>query len=237
MKILYPDKLISVSANEANANYPVTNLTDGHLKTLWKATSRDAILTISAGPYASGLALFNTNATSAQVVVEAIGGEAQEDDTYDLTTSEEGCFDAYYNSRGVTHEIVITLSSLAGTTLEAGQLAVGTVETFIDPEYGLQEGMVDNSIVKKLLSGGFYTKKRNVARQFSGRITEDRDTDFYTFMRDFAKVQRTDPFACRLSTNITAWDWVVFVRLDGMPKGAHPYYEHSTIDINLLEAL
>ena len=45
MKVIYPDNIASISADEEDANYPVSNLQNNHPKKVWKGTSRDAVIT------------------------------------------------------------------------------------------------------------------------------------------------------------------------------------------------
>ena len=68
-------------------------------------------------------------------------------------------------------------------------------------------------------------------------MTLDRDTDFYVFMLDISKALGSNPFAIRVSTNKTNWEWVVYVRFDGLPGGNHGYPKDSEVAFNLLEVL
>ena len=235
MRIIYPDKITVLVADEENANYPATNLEDGHTKKLWKATSRDAIVTLTVAAGASAVAVFNTNATSVKVATTDTSADTTV--TYDLTTSNERSFWAEYSSTVVEHTVVLTFEAAVGDIVEAGVISAGTSNLFVDPEYGIQEGLNDYSIIKKLKNGAFYAKDMDVARTFSGRLTPKRDSDFYTFMLDIAQALGPGSFACRLSTNITDWEWVVYVRFDGPPKGSHEYLDYSVINFGMIEAI
>ena len=258
MRIIYPDQIITLTADEENASYPATNLENEHPKKVWKATSRDAIITVTVGAGSNAIAVFATNALSIGVSV-AEGENSIEWDTgiewdtdiewfensgagveytlYDLTTSNEGALWANYTERNVIHTITLTLTAAIGATLEAGVVTAGESHLFVDPEYGIQEGLNDYSIVKKLSNGAFYVKAMDVARTFAGQLTVERDSDFYAFMLDIARDISTHPFACRVSTNLTNWEWVVYVRFDSKPGGTHAYPVHSEIQFSLLEVL
>jgi len=58
MYIVYPNKITSVSADEENANYPVTNLETDYIKEVWKATSKDAELTLNVSGNSNTAILF-----------------------------------------------------------------------------------------------------------------------------------------------------------------------------------
>ena len=235
MRIMYPDKITVLAADEENTHYPATNLQDGHTNNLWKATSKDAVVTLTVSAGASAVAVFNTNATSVKVATTNTSNDTTV--TYDLTTSNEKNFWAEYSSTIIEHTVVLTFTAAAGEIVEAGVISAGTSILFADPKYGIREGLIGYSIIKKLKNGAFYLKDTNVVRTFSGRLTLDRDTDFYTFMLDTAKALGSNSFACRTSTTVTDWEWVVYVRFNGMPKGSHIYPDDSMIDFSLIESL
>ena len=235
MRIMYPDQITVLAADEENTHYPATNLQDGHTKKLWKATSKDAVVTLTVSAGASAVAVFNTNAISVKVATTNTSADTIV--TYDLTTSNEKNFWAEYSSTIIEHTVVLTFTAATGDIVEAGVISAGTSILFADPKHGIREGLIDYSIIKKLKNGAFYLKDTNVVRTFSGRLTLDRDTDFYVFMLDTAKALGSNSFACRVSTNVTDWEWVVYVRFDGMPKGPHSYPDDSMIDFNLIESL
>lgn len=73
MKIIYPDNITSVTADSADANYPVANLENNIVKKIWKAASgvstTNVTLSVSRG---NACALFNTNATSITVTIAEV---------------------------------------------------------------------------------------------------------------------------------------------------------------------
>ena len=175
MRIMYPDKITVLAADEENTHYPATNLQDGHANNLWKATSKDAVVTLTVSAGASAVAVFNTNATSVKVATTDTSADTTV--TYDLTTSNEKSFWAEYSATIIEHTVVLTFEAAVGDIVEAGVISAGTSILFADPKYGIREGLVDYSIIKKLKNGAFYLKDTNVARTFSGRVTVDRGDD------------------------------------------------------------
>ena len=65
MKIIYPANYISaITADEANSEYPVTNLQDEHPNKVWKATSKDARVSLTLLANCEAVAVFASNATT-----------------------------------------------------------------------------------------------------------------------------------------------------------------------------
>lgn len=255
MKCIYPDRITAISADEEDASYPVSNLQDEHPKKVWKGTSRDAVITAVASA-GGALALIATNATSVSLAISsgqtinwASGVTWQSDVSWDSSGDDDvsevallpgdssGCAWFDFAARTSSFSVTLTLTAQAGEIIQAGVLRIGTCNSFDDPAYGLKEGLQDYSIVKELNNGATYIRKRDVVRTFQGRITEDRDTDFYTFLLDVAKKVGPTPLAWRLVHNITDSEWIVFARFRVMPIGSHDRPLHSRINFDLLEVL
>ncbi len=257
MKCIYPDNISAISADEEGAGYPVTNLQDNHPKKVWKGTSRDAIVTaiVSGG---GALAIIATNATSITIAISSgqtwvldtgwaldtgwvldTTGSSDTTETSLLPGDISGClWSDFAAARTSSFTATITLTAAAGEIIQAGVIKCGTLRTFVDPRYGIQEGLRDYSIVKELNNGATYTRKRDVVRDFNFSIIEDRDTDFYIFMITVAKALGPVPIAWRICTvTVTDSEWIVFCRFDQMPRGSHDFKSHSQIDISLLEVL
>ncbi len=255
MKVIYPDNTLTITADEENGNYPIENVQDDYIKKVWKATSNDAVIDITASS-GSALALFGSNATS--VIVKARdgaegvqwgGGVTWDSPSWvaEVLTSQTIVFDTLPTDQSAlwcdltnypsNFTVEITLSSVAGSTLEVGVIRIGTVRDFRDAAYGIEEGLVDYSIRKELNSGAWYYRKRDIVRTFSLSLLEDRASDFYTFMHNVALVRGQQPLAWRLSENVTDWQWIVYATFDGLPSGTHLYPNHSVINIQLEEVV
>lgn len=265
MKLMYPYTYAdSIVASSENGNFPVSALEDDYVGNLWKATDTTAVLTVQCAAGANCVALFNTNATS--ITVEVSGWEAidwEKDPTraidwdidatraiswnalsdgiqtelYDISASDIGNLWAEYSITGnLACTMTITLSG--SENIYAGVLRLGVAREFRDPAPGIGEGLRDYSIRKELNSGGFYTRKRPSAREFSFQVVEDRDTDFYRFLYDYARVIGPTPIPWRIMhQGSSEWEWVLFASFDRLPRGRHDYPKDSVIDVDLIESI
>ena len=260
MKIIYDstNKISALSADSEDGSYPVENLEDEHPKKLWKAASgvTRATLTLTMLPNASGVALFNTNATSVTVTVSTglpiswggstvWGGDTVwagvdlSTDLFDLSPSNVGSMWAEYTEKTGPHVIQITLEG--DSTLQAGILRAGTDYEFNDPMLGIFETLRDFSIVMELNNGATYIRKRDIVRQFNFRVPILRQqasaNDFYTFLLDI--IQQRGPLALpwRISSNSDDTEWIVYARPAVMPGGDHSSKEYTFVDVTLLEVL
>lgn len=250
MKVIYPEKISSVAADEENANYPDDNVLDNHPKKVWKATSKDAQMKLTCTGGTSAVAVFNTNADTVTITVK---NEAESEtlvaaQAYDLKGTDtylEFIQDGGEHWTQIWHDytyqpdpvvVIIDFEAAVGAIAEAGVIRCGIAMTFQDPKAGLQEGLKDYSIIKKLNNGAIYTRKRDVVRTFSGIITLERDRDFYFFLRDTIQQVGPEPLAWRILALVNH-DWPVFARADKMPSGAHSRPAHSDIKFSLLEEI
>ncbi len=255
MKLIYPDSVSSITASAEDANYPAANLMDDHPKKVWKGTTNSATLTVNVGG-AGALAIIATNAIEVTLSITppesaqwdtdiewdtGIEWKAYTGITFTETKYLSGTIRGaawFEMSRTDSFSAEIVLTAAAGQVIQAGVVTAGVLREFRDPARGIKEGLRDYSIVKELNNGAFYTRKRDVVRTFGFSITEDRDTDFYVFMRDIARELGPDPAAWRILTNnVTGWEWIVFGRFDGLPQGAHSLPSYSQIDAKIVEVL
>ena len=263
-KVLYPNNYMnSVEADEEDGSYPIENVEDDNTQKIWKATSNDAVVKAMVTAGATAVVVFNTNATSIGVVTrQSLGLDWQAaseldwqsadaswgidwveqtaiTETYDISASDIGQLWADFTTYAESFVVELTFTAAAGTTIQAGVIQCGIPKVYNDPQYVIPEGFKDYSIVKELNSGGFYVRKRSVARKLSFRLLEDRDVDFYEFMYQVVQVVGPGPLAWRIvhDTN-TDWEWIIFALFDGeLPQGSHDYPKHSYIDVNLIEAI
>lgn len=265
MKIIYPDNITSVSADEENANFPVENVQTDYIKEVWKATSKDAQLTLNLSS-GKGAALFGCNAATAVVTLiialgaiwgpEAFGHIGAEwgapgdghigalwnpeisiTTKYDFSKSGLGALWIDYDEIPFPHGILITLIMAPGGIIEVGVAKAGNVKLFQDPLMGIEEGLHDYSIKRELSNGAWYIKKRDIVRTFSFELIEDCDSAFYTFMHEIFLLRGSSPLAWRLSTYLTDFQWIVYARAEDMPKGGHDYPDYSVITISLIEVV
>jgi len=254
MKIIYPDNTVTITATEENSNFPIANVQDDHPKKVWKATSNDAIVTLTASS-GSVVAIYGTNATSATIksrsgaVGVAWSGPSWDSPSWvteSLTTETvtlaalatgQTAIWAEFTDPGTSFGLEMTLASAAGTTLQVGVIRCGTLRDFRDAAYGIQEGLEDFSIRKELNNGAQYYRKRDIIRTFDLELVEDRASDFYTFMHNVALLRGGAPLAWRLSERVTDWQWIVYAAFADMPFGTHRHPSHTIISIKLKEVI
>jgi hypothetical protein len=266
LKLIYPDNISSITADAENASYPAANLLDDHPKKVFKGKTKRAVITavVTGG---GALAIIATNAVSIRLVLSTgqtiewdytyyhplssdgvrwDPGEVSWDTSGDTTTTERikltGDIDGvawfdFEEERTSNYTATITLVAEAGQIIQAGVIKSGTLRTFVDPAYGIQEGLEDYSVEKELNNGAFYYRKRDIATTFDFQIVPARDPDFYTFIRTVAKANGKQPLAWRISTNNTDSEWIVFARFADMPRGSHDYPAYSPIDVSIVEVL
>ncbi|MBW1777094.1 MAG: hypothetical protein JRJ54_05800 [Deltaproteobacteria bacterium] len=254
MKVIYPDNIISLSADEEDANYPVENLQDDHPKKVWRGTSKDAKLSLAVSSGA-GIGIANTNAVSITITLK--GGTTATWQTgitwgdgvawaphieqtvagkYALNENGVGMLWAEYLSQTGMHFIDIDLTAGEGQTIEAGVLRAGPVLSFRDP-LGIKEGLHDYSIEEETNNGAFYYRKRDIVRTFDFSVRVNRDDDFYTFMHTVARARGKRPLMYLVSSGIGTWEWAVYGRFQQLPGGGHDYKRHSVVGIKLIEVV
>lgn len=260
MNIIYPDQITSISADKADANYPVTNLQTKHVKQVWKSTDNEGVLTIVAAK-GDGVRLFGSNAQEITIKVKtginmSWGDDGTElewgDDgvevewfagadevivgTYDLLPTGLGHLWADYGERNYSHTIELTLKAAVGAVVEAGKVVVGTKKVFVTPKLRMPEGLKSYSIVRELNIGAIYVKKRDIVRKFNINIRLQRDRKFYEFMHEIFLVNGEDPLAFVL-TDLSNFEWTVYAQALIMPSGSHDYPEHSVISASIVEVV
>jgi len=135
-------------------------------------------------------------------------------------------------------KITIQLTNYAGNTLYAGILRAGETPVLNNPDYGLNEGMIDFSISSKLSNGARYYKLRDIVRVFDGQIVLERSSSnrrFYTFMDDVYRANGSQPLGWQIINDNS--EFIVFGFLDGPPTGSHTFLSHSTVNFTIEEAL
>ena len=168
MKILYPDRSTSITADEADADYPIFNVENDYVEEKWKATSNTARVTVVLSQ-GSGCFVYGTNATGIVVTIKE-GAWVDSDElsntaTYGISNGK-GALWVDYDELSGEHTIWLDFTSAAGTIVEAGIVRAGDVSSFRDPSQGMQEGLSDLSIKKPLGEGAKYFKKQEVIRTF-----------------------------------------------------------------------
>jgi hypothetical protein len=237
MILMYPEKLSSVSADTEDGSFPASYMENDKPKRYYKSAGSNAcVITATVGANSDQIAIFNTNAESADIDVK-LSGVSQETFSIDLTSphSHNRLWQSYTEQTAI-HTIEITLTAPVGDVVYAGVLKVGLGVSLINPKYGLGESRRDFSIVKELNNGAYYIRKQDSVRTFSVSFTEDRATDFYNFSA-VADYYGPTPFAILLAEDIDDLEWAIFGHVLNPFSGSHAYYSHSDVSFSITEAV
>lgn len=149
MRCLVNSLILSVSADSSHANFPITNVEDGHPLSVWKANGADtATITCEVSGGADAFGVAGTNADSAAVTIsdlnevyfgeyEMSGGGTADSYFGEYEMSGGGTADSYFVTMEENVEIIILASGgskvIAGTFTKIPfpieikiKLAVGT---------------------------------------------------------------------------------------------------------------
>lgn len=238
---IYPEATVSVVADSEDANYPATNLTDNDfIKKVWKAVASDNVakLTCSIAANSEAIALFGTNAQTAECVIKDNGGATVETETHTLngTYYTDTAFFQTYTRQTTSHSAEITLTAAAGTTVEAGIVKAGDLVTLANPQYGINQAWKDFSIKKELRNGALYVKKLEIVKTYSYSIIVARDTTML-YLETLYEYYGPEAFAMLIASGIDNNHWAVFGSFDGEPSIGHDDYSHSRASIRILEAV
>ena len=256
MKVIYPNKINSISATKEDSDYPVSNLYDTHTTNIWKAaTAATATLILQVTADSNAIALFRTNAISAELTFERgsnviwEGGTRWGDNTQWDQSHVFGSLGTYspdyvsqwidYTSIASATDITISLSANVGETLEVGAVRAGHAYTFNDFRYGLGEDRRSTSVIKNLAYGHTYIKNeaQNI-RELAGGLDVTRDSDFYTLLHTIAMQSGAEPLAWRLVTSLRNQDWVILAYIiPGGISGTHSLPLDSEMSLSLVEAI
>ena len=239
MKIIYPETQTASgsSATSENGAFPVSNLFDDKPGKLWKAADsvQVATVTVAIGASSNAIALFNTNATSAQVVMKDNGGGTISTTNFTLAGARiYNRFWLEYTEQATAHTAEIELTTTA-TTISAGVVKAGLAVDFRNPKYGISEGVIDYSTVERLSNGAKYVDPGDIVRKFGIQILTDRATDFYNIY-DIVKAYGQTPMAALIAENILDMQWCCFGCITGF-SGSHDYPNHSQIGFAFEESV
>lgn len=140
-----------------------------------------------------------------------------------------------YGYQYAKHDILIEF--YGSTNVFCGVIQAGPIWQFRDPDYGVKEGHRDYSIVKELVNGGLYVKKRNIVKTFDFTIRIQRDYDFYNLFRNVCQFNGKNPLFWWISSDLANMDWQVFARQSVTPTGVHDTPAWSEISISLEEVV
>lgn len=257
MKQVLIDNIIEdsdLTADEENANYPIENVLNEHPKLPWKATSTDgSTIEVEIDMPSAGNLITLFSVVSDTVVFEL--WDAGKTGLIETTTYDMDELLSYhemtvgipasiitslwidYTYQVGAHLVVLKFTAAVGVVAECGIMR-GGITTVLphNPQYGLNESLVDYSIKRQNANGSSYYNKRDIVRTFSGTNIMNRDQYFYVVMLDIAQTIGEEPIPWKI-TDIATDKWAVFARFEGMPSGSHILPTHSNISFTLLEVV
>jgi len=189
MKILQPTKIMTISADTANANYPATNLIahpfDGSQDWFaagppWKATTASAVLSVGLSAGDDAVCLIGTNCTA---LTWAVWNTT-------TTTQIETATPTKYSTRlgnsrlywidiatipddGDEYEMRLSVSGSA--TQQAEAVIKGVAHAFRSPEYGLRRRNNAVAVAERGVGGNQYVKDVRRRVSYSGEVRVDWD--------------------------------------------------------------
>jgi len=249
MKTIFQDKISAITANEEDANYLVENAIDNDsVRKVWRATSTDAIVTLTVDGGSDTVAIFGTNVGTITVTIKditettTIYGPTEYDlrgvDTLleFMTDDSEGYTSVWaeYPLQSVSHKIIIEFEGAIGVVAEAGIIRAGLNSEYLNPQYGLSESYIDYSIVKYFNNDSTFVNPKTRVRTFSGEFRIDRDAGFVTLLNQI--VNTTGPLPLPwLIIDERQQTFSVYARLTSLFDANHVYVDDSVVGFDLLE--
>jgi len=259
MKLIMDNLVYSASATNANPAYPEENLYDEHPQKCFKALSSLSTLksTVTINSYGdcNGLAIINTNATQVGVKVttsdERTGVSVLLNSTFDMTgvnsiiplmhdikaRYKDLWIDYQHAPNPVTIELNFYLANTTETILYCGVVVNGLVYFLPNPQYGLNESLIDTSVIKWTSNKSLYYKKRDVIRKYNGSLILDRDKDLFFLMKYIVQRKGPAPMAWAM-TDEDNQAWIVYGTMaDSMPSVSHEFYKNSSFNFSIQEVI
>ena len=141
-----------------------------------------------------------------------------------------------YTEQVAAHTATIKLTAASGETVEAGIIRAGGMQTYSNPQYGINQSPKDFSIKKQLRNGAIYTKKLEIVRAYSYSMNLVRDTKFNDLI-DLYNYYGPDPFCMLIAETIDDNYWCLFGSFDSEPLGSHGYPNESIVNVTVLETI
>jgi len=262
IEIIFPqDYASNPICDQANSNYPASNVSDDHPKNVCLSTLdwMDMIVTVAAG--ATGLAATGIAGSAVTATIESPNSVELKtgEGAVTLKTGEgavtlctatvlplEELFEV--NEFGVgtlwiefadsTFKKYVKLAITGATDYAAiGVIKAGLIDSYRQALPSIKENSKDLSSVRRLNSGALHITDRDVIRTFGFSFFAERDTDFWDFMLTFHRQIRSNACFWRLHIGSTKMEWVVFARFAQPPQGTTVAPTWTQISCSLEEVL
>lgn len=236
MKILYPDRIVSVTAITEDAAYPDDNMLDEHPQKMWRAASgntTDGFKIITSNLAVHGVGIFATNAKSGSVTVM----DEAESVTYEsfvLSNTWNRFFVLFATE--YTEILHIDVELTADDTVYAGVVRCGDFVSMPNPLSGLGQSRDDHSIKQELSNGGLYIHKRNTPRRYD--VSLDLTKEEFLDLDELYNLIGRAPVAMLLADGLGDDDlWSGFFHIGDPPTGKHVRPSGVKATVELREAV
>lgn len=246
-------KVTAITADKADANFPVTYALTNHPRQVWKSTDETGTITVDVSEVSDGVFIDGTNAEEVSITVKSADGAETlvAEATYDLsgiTTLEEFMVGSavdvksfywycYPQLVATPSKVEINFSKAVGDPVECGVVWVGLQNK---TEYGINKGFEDSYLdysykeEQAFNNGAAYIFQRETARSVSGSIVGSRaaiESHYKVFRHQIGP----NPFPVKLVDTVSG-DMAFFARFKDPPKRTVDR-EFSSISMQLIERL
>lgn len=177
MRIIKTDLASGNITGNANANFPITNLSDYNPKKVWKGLSRFETLTIAySGIGGDDIGLFNCNTGAGTGIIAyrfKTGAVVDASGNMDWDGNDNFWVDAPGTS---STSLELDLGAASGEISEAGVLRAGSPVEFDDP-LSMNQSYVDFSIRRRTRNQAILRKQKDRIWMLSGNVLSYAETD------------------------------------------------------------
>jgi len=233
MIVIWQNLTETISADNAEANFPASNMLERHSKKRWRSGVYSATITASVGSGASALALHNLMADTADVTVDGV--------THNYNLLRDDGWGQYrlghlfldYGAVTGTHTVTVDLAASADT-VKCGLFFAGVGTKWTNPEFGAGIGAQRHSIVYDLDNGFEYIFKRNHSEAPSLTMMCRTKEEVLNFKR---MAQALDPNPAIFKIENFADQLLYYARFDQMPSPKLSSFAQYPVSFTLKEFL
>jgi len=205
MKCIFPDLVVSVSADTENSEYPATNVLDRVPSLPYQALDKAGTLTLNVAGGAEAVGLAGLNGVAVNIKVKDSSSQIVAETDIDLVG-----IDTYYKFftqrvkprtrvgfvypyQSDAHQVIVTIDTGNDEIMaECGVGGAGPLYRWREST-SLSFGLVDYSVKDRYSSGGKYYLKRDIVHKYSGKVRLDLNPDLFVWLDDLAQEIGEEP--------------------------------------------
>jgi len=259
MKVIMDNLVYAASATNPDTAYPAENVYDEHPKKVCKSlavagTLKNTITVTSYGD-CNSIGIVNTNATQIEITIKdetgatTIWGPVAYDLSgidrimplmHDLKVRYKDLWvDFPHQVSPIQIVIKFYLANTTDTIVYCGVIVSGLRYEMNNPlaANGIQESLIDTSVIKWTSNQSLYYRKRDVLRKYSGTVMMNRQNDLFFFIRYIIMRKGPAPMLWAI-TSESNQEWIVYGTIaDNMPNSSHDYAELSLMSFTIQEVI